>query len=114
MNTLPNSKRISSRWVATGVAIALAGAAAFVPAYYAGKKGDPQEKESSRAATADQTTTLNDQTDLAVTVYNSNIALASRALDQRDANHTHKRQAAPMPINAPIMLQRKNLRSVNG
>jgi hypothetical protein len=75
MNTLPSSKRISSRWVATGAAIALAGAAAFVPAYYAGKKGDPQEKESGRAATADQTTTLNDQTDLAVTVYNSNIAL---------------------------------------
>jgi hypothetical protein len=75
MNTLPNSKRISSRWVATGAVIALAGVAAFVPAYYAGKKGDPQEKESSRLVTADQTTTLNDQTDLAVTVYNSNIAL---------------------------------------
>ena len=75
MSTLPNSKRISSRWVVTGAAIALAGAAAFVPAYYARKKGDPQEKESSRVATADQTTTLNDQTDLAVTVYNSNIAL---------------------------------------
>src|SRR5271165_637713 len=75
MNILPNSKRISPRWVATGAAIALAGAAAFVPAYYAGKKGDPQEKEPSHAATADQTTTLNDQTDLAVTVYNSNIAL---------------------------------------
>ena len=75
MNTLPNPKRISSRWIVIGAAIALAGAAAFVPAYYAGKKSDPQEKESSRAATADQTTTLNDQTDLAVTVYNSNIAL---------------------------------------
>ena len=75
MKTLPNSTRISPRWVATGAAIALAGAAALVPAYYAGKKADPQEKESSHVATADQTTTLNDQTDLAVTVYNSNIAL---------------------------------------
>ena len=75
MNTLPNSKRISSRWAAIGAAIALAGTAAFVPSYYAGKKADPQDKEASRVATADQTTTLNDQTDLAVTVYNSNIAL---------------------------------------
>jgi len=61
--------------MATGAAIALAGAAALVPAYYAGKKADPQDREASHAATADQTTTLNDQTDLAVTVYNSNIAL---------------------------------------
>ncbi len=75
MKTPRISKGSSSRWVATGAAIALAGAAALVPAYYAGKKADPQDKEASRAATADQTTTLNDQTDLAVTVYNSNIAL---------------------------------------
>jgi len=35
-----------------------------------------QEKDSARTpATADQSTSLNDQTDLAVTVYNSNIAL---------------------------------------
>jgi hypothetical protein len=35
-----------------------------------------QEKDSARpAATGDQSTSLNDQTDLAVTVYNSNIAL---------------------------------------
>src|SRR5262250_1777180 len=34
-----------------------------------------QERDASRAASNDQATTLNDQTDLAVTVYNSNIAL---------------------------------------
>ena len=34
-----------------------------------------QEKEAPRATTADQSTSLNDQTDLYVTVYNSNIAL---------------------------------------
>jgi hypothetical protein len=34
-----------------------------------------QEKDSARSAAADQSTSLNDQTDLAVTVYNSNIAL---------------------------------------
>ncbi len=75
MKTPRNSKGFSSRWVVTGAAIALAGAAALAPAYYAGKKADPQEKEANRVGTADQTTTLNDQTDLAVTVYNSNIAL---------------------------------------
>ena len=46
----------------------------FVPSYEAGKKTEPQEKEAARAET-DQSTTLNDQTELAVTVYNSNIAL---------------------------------------
>ena len=75
MKTPLNSMGTPSRWVAIGAAIALAATAALVPAYYAGKKGDPQEKEANRAAVADQTTTLNDQTDLAVTVYNSNIAL---------------------------------------
>jgi hypothetical protein len=34
-----------------------------------------QEKEAPRAAASDQSTSLNDQTDLNVTVYNSNIAL---------------------------------------
>jgi len=75
MKIRPSSQARSSRWVATGAVIALASAAALVPAYYAGKKAEPQEKEASHAAMAEQTTTLNDQTDLAVTVYNSNIAL---------------------------------------
>ena len=68
-------KKAASRWAAATAAIALAGAAAFVPDFHAGKKHDAQEKESSRSAVADQSTSLNDQTDLAVTVYNSNIAL---------------------------------------
>jgi hypothetical protein len=67
-------KKTASRWAAATAAIALAGAAAFVPDFYAGKRPNRQEKESARAA-ADQSTSLNDQTDLAVTVYNSNIAL---------------------------------------
>jgi hypothetical protein len=67
------SNASKGRWALA--AIALAGAAAFVPAYQAGKKGDPQEKEAVRSNASDQSTTLNDQTDLAVTVYNSNIAL---------------------------------------
>ncbi len=75
MKIRPGSQAISSRWVVTGVAIVLASAAVLVPAYFAGKRAEPQEKEASRAAATEQTTTLNDQTELAVTVYNSNIAL---------------------------------------
>ncbi len=63
-----------SRWMGAAVAITLTGAATFVPAYQAGKKAEPQEREAARPE-ADQSTTLNDQTELAVTVYNSNIAL---------------------------------------
>jgi hypothetical protein len=73
---IPQSiKGTASRWAAAVTVIALAGTAAFVPSYHAGKKDTPQEKEASRSASADQSTTLNDQTELAVTVYNSNIAL---------------------------------------
>jgi len=68
-------KTKASRWVTATAAMALAGAAAFVPDYHAGKKPDPQEKEASRGSVAEQSTSLNDQTDLSVAVYNSNIAL---------------------------------------
>ena len=74
MTTPPFTKKAASRWAAATAAIALAGAAALVPEFHAGKKHEPQEKESARPV-ADQSTSLNDQTDLAVTVYNSNIAL---------------------------------------
>lgn len=74
MNTPRFMQSGGLRWIAATAAIALAGTAAIVPAYHAGKKNEAQEKEASRNA-GDQTTTLNDQTDLAVTVYNSNIAL---------------------------------------
>ena len=65
----------TSRWVTAAVTLALAGAVAFVPSYQAGKRGGSQEKEAGRSASPDQSTTLTDQTELAVTVYNSNIAL---------------------------------------
>jgi hypothetical protein len=68
-------KNTSHRWVTAGAVIALAGAAALVPSYQARKKADAQEKNASVAAASDQSTSLTDQTDLAVTVYNSNIAL---------------------------------------
>jgi hypothetical protein len=84
MKTPRFPKSAAHRWVAATAVIALAGAAAFVPEFHAGKKAAGQEKESSRgAAAADQSTTLSDQTDLAVTVYNSNIALV------RDVRELH-------------------------
>jgi hypothetical protein len=75
METLQIKKRVMRRWVAAGAVIALAGAAALVPSYEAGKKTPGQEKNAAPASVADQSTSLADQTDLAVTVYNSNIAL---------------------------------------
>jgi hypothetical protein len=53
----------------------LAVVAALYPATRAGKVFAAQEKESARVVATDQSTSLNDQTDLNVTVYNSNIAL---------------------------------------
>src|SRR5262250_130308 len=68
-------KNIGPRWMAATAAVALAGAAAFVPSYEAEKKTAAQEKSSVQSGSSDQSTTLNDQTDLSVAVYNSNIAL---------------------------------------
>jgi hypothetical protein len=56
-------------------AMVLAAAAAVYPSCRSGRVLAAQEKEAARTAVQDQATSLNDQTDLAVTVYNSNIAL---------------------------------------
>ncbi len=74
METSRAAKTNGTRWITGAAAVVLAGAATFVPAYQAGKKTEPQYKEAARAE-SDQSTTLNDQTELALTVYNSNIAL---------------------------------------
>src|SRR5216684_4275023 len=61
-------------WALSSAAIFAAGATLLYPAA-PNKSGYPrQEKEAARPA-GDQSTSLNDQTDLNVTVYNSNIAL---------------------------------------
>jgi len=57
-----------------GATFLTAAAAVIYPAARGSKVYAAQEKESARSA-ADQSTSLNDQTDLNVTVYNSNIAL---------------------------------------
>jgi hypothetical protein len=49
--------------------------AAAVLAYPARRNPSPQDKQADRSAASDQSTSLTDQTDLALTVYNSNIAL---------------------------------------
>lgn len=67
-------------WILSGTALLLAAAAFAYPGcrwqhvFAAGDKS-AQEKESPRPTAPDQSTGLNDETDLNVTVYNSNIAL---------------------------------------
>jgi hypothetical protein len=75
MQTSTNSPGNRIRWAIAGAVIALAGAATLVPSYHANGKANDQEKNAPAATGADQSTSLSDQTDLAVTVYNSNIAL---------------------------------------
>src|SRR5438105_11673090 len=71
LNRIAKGRRLA---MATG-ALALAATAVVIPLCRYGGAQAAQEKESARAAGQDQTTSLNDQTDLNVTVYNSNIAL---------------------------------------
>src|SRR6201998_261772 len=70
MKTVQIFRNSFPRWTAATAVIALAGAAALVPSSPAHKTADPQEK-----STPDQSTSQNDQTELSVAVYNSNIAL---------------------------------------
>jgi len=64
-------------WILSGTAALLATAALFYPATRAQHvfADQAQEKEAPRSTASDQSTSLTDQTDLNVTVYNSNIAL---------------------------------------
>jgi hypothetical protein len=73
MRISPRVKDSGPRWASATAVIALTGAAALVPSYHA-QKTEAQEK-AVVANAADQSTTQNDQTDLSVAVYNSNIAL---------------------------------------
>src|SRR5437016_5475847 len=71
LNRIVKSRRLA---MATG-ALALAATAVVIPLCRYGGAQAAQEKEGARAAGQDQATSLSDQTDLAITVYNSNIAL---------------------------------------
>jgi hypothetical protein len=63
------------RWISATAAVFVAGAAALFPSFRNHNVYAAQEKDANRPAASDQSTSLHDQTDLAVTVYNSNIAL---------------------------------------
>jgi hypothetical protein len=63
------------RWIAASASVLIVCAALLYALHHTHRVYAAQEKESARAASADQATSLGDQTDLAVTVYNSNIAL---------------------------------------
>src|SRR3974377_660925 len=75
MNTARILKNRMSLRAGAGVVIALMSGAAFVPSYRAVRKTESQEKGAVQASAPDQATTGNDQSDLALAVYNSNIAL---------------------------------------
>src|SRR3979411_1825545 len=73
---IPGSKfKIRALWMIPAVMIIAAGATIIYPPARANKVHASQEKEAARATAGDQSTSLSDQTDLNVTVYNSNIAL---------------------------------------
>jgi hypothetical protein len=73
MNIAGNSTKF--RWFGLSSLALLAAAAVLYPTVRANKVYAAQEKEAPRSNAGDQSTNLNDQTDLNVTVYNSNIAL---------------------------------------
>src|SRR5882724_4905472 len=69
----------SAQWLVVAATLAALLSAGVLYSATRGHRGATQEKEAHSApsdqATKDQSTSLNDQTDLAITVYNSNIAL---------------------------------------
>ena len=74
--------KVKSRlpWILSGTALLFAAAAFLFPAcrwqrVSASQTEAAQDKEAPRATSPDQSTSLTDQTDLNITVYNSNIAL---------------------------------------
>ena len=61
--------------MAVALAVAISYAGLQCHSVLAAHQEAPQEKESARAAAPDHATSLKDQTELAITVYNSNVAL---------------------------------------
>src|SRR5271169_4149085 len=62
-------------WILSGTVALIGAAALFYPSFRRQEVFAAQQRESSADAANDQTTKLSDQTELNVTVYNSNIAL---------------------------------------
>src|SRR5260370_41121432 len=74
MKILETPSTTRMRWTISAVAVLTAAAAILYP-FLHNKAYAAQEKDAPRSAAGDQSTSLNDQIDLNVTVYNSNIAL---------------------------------------
>jgi len=72
---IPGNSARSWRFGLLSAAVLLAATPILYHAARGGKVYAAQEKEPARATVGDQSTSLNDQADLNVTVYNSNIAL---------------------------------------
>src|SRR5277367_5490780 len=62
-------------WTLSGAVALMAAAALVYPSFLRQQVFAAQDKEAPRATGSDQSTSLTDQTDLNITVYNSNIAL---------------------------------------
>jgi hypothetical protein len=62
-------------WILSGTVALMAAAALVYPSFLKQQVFAAQDKEAPRATAPDQSTSLSDQTDLNITVYNSNIAL---------------------------------------
>src|SRR5277367_2495878 len=62
-------------WTLSGAVALMAASALLYPSFRRQQVFAAQDKEAARATGSDQSTSLNDQTDLNITVYNSNIAL---------------------------------------
>src|SRR5271170_1984788 len=62
-------------WTLSGAVALMAAAALVYPSFLRQQVFAAQDKEAPRATGSDQSTSLSDQTDLNITVYNSNIAL---------------------------------------
>src|SRR5437879_4143143 len=75
MNIPGSPSTTRTRWTISAVALLTAAAAILYPAVHGNKVYAAQEKDAPRSTSGDQSTSLSDQTDLNVTVYNSNIAL---------------------------------------
>lgn len=66
---------VNSPWISATAAIVFVAAAALVPVVRSHASRPAQEKDAVHPAASESSTSLSDQTDLSVTVYNSNIAL---------------------------------------
>ena len=74
MRKISRSSRVRFSWILASTSLLVAGAAWIYP-HSKAQQVFAQEKNAAHSSVSDSSSNLNDQTDLNVTVYNSNIAL---------------------------------------